>query len=213
VASTSAHPTPTRSTTRWSSRHTLWLILALAALFVFITSEVLLIADYPMYHGYRLQLIADRHLFIPHAILGTLALLSGPPQFSTRLRQRWRAFHRILGRVYVASVLLAAVLALTISAGHPLFPATCVQAGAWIICTVAAFLTARNRQIAQHRQWMVRSYAVTFTFITTRLLNLWPRYWHLSNAADVVLIITVTFGSILLCDLGMNWRELTTRRT
>jgi hypothetical protein len=35
------------------------------ALFVFITSEVLLVTDYPMYHAYRLQVIADRGLLIP----------------------------------------------------------------------------------------------------------------------------------------------------
>jgi hypothetical protein len=50
-----------------------------------------------------------------------------------------------------------------------------------IVCTIAPSITApsitaRNRQIAQHRQWMVRCYAVTFTFVSSRLLNLWPRY-------------------------------------
>ena len=38
----------------------LWISLGLTALFVFITSEVLLVTDYPMYHAYRLQVIADR---------------------------------------------------------------------------------------------------------------------------------------------------------
>ncbi|HEY1581385.1 MAG TPA: hypothetical protein VGF82_30315, partial [Terracidiphilus sp.] len=40
----------------------LWVSLGLTVLFVFITSELLLITDYPMYHAYRLQVIADRHL-------------------------------------------------------------------------------------------------------------------------------------------------------
>jgi len=88
-----------------------------------------------------------------------------------------------------------------------------VQASAWIICTLAAFLTARNRQIAQHRQWMVRSYAVTFTFITLRILSIWPVYYNLSDTTDVVLIISTTFGSVLLADLGLNWRELAHRRS
>jgi uncharacterized membrane protein len=185
----------------WTSRHSLWLLLGLASLFVFITNEVLLAADYPMYHAYRVQIITDRYLLLPHALFGTIALLSGPLQFSTRIRQRYLTFHRILGRVYVISVLLAAALAVAISYGRPLFPATSIQASAWVICTVVAFLTARNRHIAQHRQWMVRSYAITFTFIALRILSIWPRYWNVTN-----------FGSILLCDLGFNWREITTRR-
>src|ERR1700733_12240103 len=79
----------------------LWISLGLTVLFVFITSEVFLAADYPMYHAYRLQVIADRGLLIPHTLSGMIALLAGPVQFSTRLRQRYLKFHRVLGRVYV----------------------------------------------------------------------------------------------------------------
>jgi uncharacterized membrane protein len=200
------------SARRWSSKHTLWLALGLAALFVFITNEVFLVINYPLFHAYRAQLIADRYLLIPHALCGSIALLSGPLQFSSRLRRKHLAFHRILGRVYVAAVFLAATFALILSAGRPLFPGTCVQATAWILCTSAALLTARNRHIPQHRQWMIRSYAVTFTFISLRIFSIWPRYWNLSDAANVILIITVTFASILTADIAFNWRELTSRR-
>ena len=31
-----------------------------------------------MYHAYRLQVIADRQLLIPHTLCGTFALLVGP---------------------------------------------------------------------------------------------------------------------------------------
>ena len=62
----------------------LWIFLGITALFVFITSELLLVADYPMYHGYRLQVIADRDLLIPHSLCGIIALLAGPVQFSSR---------------------------------------------------------------------------------------------------------------------------------
>jgi uncharacterized membrane protein len=206
IALSSAHPT-----SRWKTKYTLWLILGLAAFFVFITTELFLIADYPLYHQYRVHLIADRDLLFPHALFGAIALLSGPLQFSTRLRRRYLSFHRSLGRLYVVSVVSAAVLAMMISAGRPLFAGTSVQASAWIICTLAAFLTARNRHIAQHRQWMVRSYAVTFTFIMLRILNIWPVYWNLPDATNVVIIICTTFGSVLLADLGLNWRELAHR--
>jgi uncharacterized membrane protein len=191
----------------------LWLGLGLTTLFVFITSEVFLVTDYPMYHAYRLQVIADRALLIPHTLAGTFALLSGPLQFSTRFRQRHLKLHRILGRVYVFSVFIGAITGVALASGRPGFPGTCGQAGAWVICTTAAFLTARNRQIVQHRQWMIRSYAVTFTFISSRVLNLWPRYWsHLGDSLSAVGVIAFTLFSLLIVDLGLNWRELTTRR-
>jgi uncharacterized membrane protein len=191
----------------------LWIFLGVTALFVFITSEVLLVTNYPMYRTYRLQVIADRHLLIPHTLCGVIALLVGPMQFSSRLRQRHLKFHRVLGRIYVISVFIGAVTGVSLAAGRPGMPGTSMQAAAWIVCTIAAFITARNRQIIQHRQWMARSYAVTFTFVSSRVLNLWPRYWsHLGDTFAAVGVIAFTLASLLLVDLGLNWRELTTRR-
>jgi uncharacterized membrane protein len=190
----------------------LWIFLGLTSLFVFITSEVFLVTDYPMYHAYRLQVISDRHLLIPHTACGVAALLAGPMQFSSRLRQRHLKFHRILGRIYVISVFIGAFTGIALAAGRPGLPGTSMQAAAWIVCTTAAFVTARNRQIAQHRQWMARSYAVTFTFVSSRVLNLWPRYWsHLGDTLAAVGVIAFTLASLLLVDLSLNWRELTTR--
>jgi uncharacterized membrane protein len=191
----------------------LWASLGLTTLFVFITSEVFLIADYPMYHAYRLQVIADRGLLIPHTIAGTLALLIGPINFSSRVRQRALQLHRVLGRTYVASVFIGAATGVALAFGRPGFPGTCGQAAAWVVCTAAALITARNRQFVQHRQWMARSYAVTFTFVSSRVLNLVPAYWsHLGDSLSAVGVIAFTLASLLIVDLGLNWRELTTRR-
>jgi uncharacterized membrane protein len=200
------------SSARSRFKTVLWISLGLTALFVFITSEVLLITDYPMYHAYRLQVIADRHLLIPHTLCGVIALLAGPIQFSSRLRQRHLKFHRVLGRIYVISVFIGAGTGVALASGRPGFPGTSMQAAAWVVCTSAALITARNRQIIQHRQWMVRSYAVTFTFVSSRVLNLWPRYWsHLGDTFAAVGVIAFTLASLLIVDLGLNWRELTTR--
>jgi hypothetical protein len=191
----------------------LWISLGLTTLFVFITSEVFLVADYPMYHAYRLQVIADRHFLIPHTISGFVALLAGPVQFSSRLRQGYLKLHRVLGLMYVISVFIGAYTGIALAAGRPGLPGTSMQAAAWMVSTTAAFITARNRQIVQHRQWMARSYAVTFTFVSSRVLNLWPRYWsHLGDSFAAVGVIAFTLASLLLVDLGLNWRELTTRR-
>jgi uncharacterized membrane protein len=201
------------SSARSRSKTVIWISLGLTALFVFITSEVLLITDYPMYHAYRLQVIADRHLLIPHTLAGIFALLIGPINFSSRIREQHFKFHRVLGRIYVVSVFIGAATGVALASGRPGFPGTSMQAAAWVVCTTAAFITARNRQIIQHRQWMARSYAVTFTFVSSRVLNLWPRYWsHLGDTLAAVGVIAFTLASLLIVDLGLNWRELTTRR-
>jgi len=202
---------PTSAASRFKT--ILWVSLGLTTLFVFITSEVLLVTDYPMYHAYRLQVIADRHLLIPHTLAGTFALLIGPINFSSRIRQRHLQLHRILGRVYVISVFVGAFTGIALAAGRPGLPGTSMQAAAWIVCTVAALITARNRQITQHRQWMARSYAVTFTFVSSRVFNLVPAYWsHLGDVLSAVGVIAFTLASLLIVDLGLSWHELTTRR-
>ncbi len=203
-ASNSAHP---------RFKTILWMALGITVLFVFITSELLLITDYPMYHAYRLQVIADRHLLIPHTIAGIFALLIGPINFSSRIRQRHFQLHRVLGYIYVISVFIGSYTGIALAAGRPGLPGTTMQAAAWIVCTVAAFVAARNRQIVVHRQWMARSYAVTFTFVSSRVLNLWPRYWsHLGDVLAAVGVIAFTLASLLIVDLSLNWSELTTRR-
>ena len=208
---TSTLPAPTA--TRSGFKTVLWIGLGFTTLFVFITSEVLLVADYPMYHAYRLQVISDRHLLIPHTLAGIFALLIGPINFSSRIRQHHLKLHRVLGRIYVISVFIGAATGIALAAGRPGLPGTSMQAAAWIICTTAALITARNRQIVQHRQWMARSYAVTFTFVSSRVLNLWPRYWsHLGDTFAALGLIAFTLATLLVVDLGLNWRELTTRR-
>ena len=195
------------------SKIALWASLGLTALFVFITSEVLLLTDYPMYHAYRLQVIADRHLLIPHTLCGFVALLAGPLQFSSRLRRRYLKFHRLLGRIYVVAVFAGALTGIALAAGRPGLPGTSVQATAWIVCTSAAFITARNGRIPQHRQWMARSYAVTFTFVSSRVLNLWPRYWsHLGDSLSAVGVIAFTLVSLLVVELGFRLARTHNRR-
>jgi uncharacterized membrane protein len=191
----------------------LWLALGATTLFVFITSEVFLATDYPMYHAYRLQVIHDRRLLIPHTLSGTFALIAGPLQFSTRLRQRYLTLHRVLGRLYIVSVFVGSFTGIALAAGRPGFPGTSMQAAAWMVCTAAAFVAAYNRQITVHRQWMARSYAVTFTFVSSRVLNLVPAYWsHLGDVLAAVGVIAFTLASIVAVDLGIDWHKLTTRR-
>jgi len=209
--STSTLPASSSAGSRFKT--ILWVSLGLTTLFVFITSEVLLVTDYPMYHAYRLQVIADRGLLIPHTLCGTFALLAGPLQFSSRFRQRHLKLHRVLGRMYFVSVIIGAFTGIALATGRPGLPGTSMQGAAWIVCTTAAVIAARNRQIAVHRQWMARSYAVTVTFVSSRVLNLVPAYWsHLGDVLSAVGVIAFTLASILLVDLGLNWHELTTRR-
>ena len=197
-----------------------WLKPALWAAMAAMTISVIFYSEVPLLRQVkeRAYLSTIPWLIIPHILCGTIALVSGPAQFSSRLRRRNPRFHRVLGRIYVGSVFIAAPLAVVLS-NHRHDPhaihfviATSVQAGTWIVTTTAAFLTARNRHIQQHREWMVRSYAMTFTFVGTRVMQPIPAWNRHSEAGFAIEIIVITFMAILIPDLAFHWHELTTRR-
>jgi uncharacterized membrane protein len=205
---------PRSAPSRWTTKHTLWLLLGLTGISVLFSTELPILRDKTgANHDYFLKLIHDRLLLIPHAVCGILATCIGPLQFSSSVRRKHLTLHRILGRVYVGCIFIAAPIAIIISWGSGLIVGTITQAGLWMLCTLMAFLTARNRHIVQHRQWMVRSYAVTFTFISLRVLNFIPAYADLSTPNFNLVIILVTFASaFVIPDIAFHGREITTRR-
>ncbi len=113
-------------------------------------------------------------LFV-HITSGTLALLAGPLQFWTGLRQRNRSFHRWTGRLYLFGVGVGIVGAIGLSATTT-FDWGVVNgirflALAWFVTTAVAYYTIRRGLVSLHKEWMIRSYVVTFAFVTFRFLQ------------------------------------------
>lgn len=117
---------------------------------------------------------------------GGIALITGPWQFVPRLRTRFPRFHRVLGRVYLISVVAAALVAVYSAAvtksGFPLQVVFFVLIVAWLFTAWKAYSTIRRREIQLHRIWMIRNYTLTFATVTLRLyqlpllalMNVWP---------------------------------------
>jgi uncharacterized membrane protein len=190
----------------------LWSVIAAAFVSVLLYTDLRLVL-HP--DSYSAKLVHDRLLLIPHALGGLAALLIGPLQFTTRLRQRHPKFHRITGRVYVTAVCLAAPMAVILGLsgfGWPEPVTNSVLASVWLGCTVCAYITARNRQIAEHRKWMVRSYVFTLNFIFTRVLNPIPAYAHISDAAFGLLLALLPLGYLFVSEVAFSWHDLTHRR-
>ncbi|SMD03495.1 DUF2306 domain-containing protein [Lentzea albidocapillata] len=108
-----------------------------------------------------------------HALPGGLALIIGPFQFVSRLRARSPRLHRLLGRIYLISVVVAAVASLfaaTFSlSGFSIRVAFYILAVAWLYTAAKAYRTIRRGEVALHRVWMIRNYALTFAAVTLRI--------------------------------------------
>ncbi len=114
----------------------------------------------------------------PHGLVGALALLLAPMQFSDRLRQRFPKFHRVVGRIYVVGVLFfVGPLGTYIQyyqermGGTRSFTIAAAVNAALLMSTagIGLFFILR-RKIQLHRQWMTRSYAVALVFLEVRLI-------------------------------------------
>lgn len=115
-----------------------------------------------------------RGWLLAHISSGMVALLIGPFQFSRRLRQRYLRLHRVMGRVYLIAILCGSIGALALSIttpdGRPWAFGLQGLILAWVTTAGMAYYAIRQRQIQIHQEWMVRSYVVTFAFVTFRLL-------------------------------------------
>ncbi len=107
-----------------------------------------------------------------HIAGGITALTVGLVQLWLGLTNRTAALHRALGKLYVGVIAVGSIagfyLAVTISGNPPYASGLFFLCVAWVVTTTMAVLAIRRRNILLHREWMMRSYAVTFAFVTFR---------------------------------------------
>jgi uncharacterized membrane protein YozB (DUF420 family) len=113
--------------------------------------------------------------FYPHIILGILALLVGAYQLTNKSRKNLKK-HRLSGRIYGVSILLNVLLVPYISmyatGGISSTIAFIVLDIFWLLTTAIAIIYIRRNNVTRHREWILRSYAVTFVFVTFRFFLL-----------------------------------------
>jgi hypothetical protein len=113
---------------------------------------------------------------VAHVIFGSIAMAGAVLQIWPWLRRTYPVFHRYAGRAYVfAGVLPSGIMALTIGSQSPFGPTTRVSdvlaALLWIGCTLAGWRAVRERRFDDHRRWMIRSAALTFSILVNRLIT------------------------------------------
>jgi uncharacterized membrane protein len=150
-----------------------WSIVALLA---FIVAAYAVIAlGFPMV---RSPIIVARLRVVPlyvflHLIGGAVAITSGAFQLNRRIRLRYPVVHRWLGRTYVIAVLVAGgaglYLATIADGGIPSTVGFGLLAILWIASTITGYVCIRRGRVDLHRQWMFRSYGLTFAAVTLRI--------------------------------------------
>jgi hypothetical protein len=174
VAASASHP-------RSSQAVLLGVLSVLAvALLWFVGKKLHYFADYSL-ASYSDYYWPRRSGLLLHLTGGMLAISTGLVQIWLGLTNRVNTLHRVLGKVYGAGVLLGSLggfyMALTIP-GHLAYRTGLLGLNvAWVVTTGMALYAISLRRIEQHREWMLRSYTVTFAFITFRLGEQILRNW------------------------------------
>lgn len=103
-----------------------------------------------------------------HIVAAATYLVIGAFQLVPRFRRRYRAWHRRAGRVVFVAGLLVAGSALWMTLIYATKPGTglllyvlrLVFASALAACLVLGVTTIRQGDVAGHRAWMIRAYAI-----------------------------------------------------
>jgi uncharacterized membrane protein len=114
-----------------------------------------------------------RSITLVHIIPGFLFMVLGPLQFAKNIRSRYPRFHRWSGRVLVTSGLIIGFTAIWMSfkmsiGGLNQASATLLFAVLFLFSLGKAFLHIRRREIPQHREWMLRAFAIGLAVATIR---------------------------------------------
>jgi len=147
-----------------------------------------------------------------HVAGSTAPLFLGPVLLWSGLERRIPTPHRWMGRTYLVVGAIGAVAALWVSvmATHEpkaLYVATGTLSVFWLGAAAMAYRAIRNRRVEQHREWMIRSYVLTLTFVGCRLANHAPLFPELGAERVTAQIWLFWVVPALATEYFLQWRR------
>lgn len=135
-----------------------------------------------------------------HVAFACIAMAAGLLNFSNRILEKSRKFHRINGYVYLVSVLLVVLtsgyMAPYATGGKISSMAFNVLNVIWLFITIMALVQIKMKRISRHRNWMIRSFAFCFTNMFIHLITfLFHQGFGLVYATSYTIGV---YGSIVL---------------
>lgn len=150
-----------------------------------------------------------------HMLGGTLMLSCGAINLYIGATRRHFRHHRLVGRAYLAGGTCAALLALFITLGPShkadasviftnLSTSLAMLATAWLVAAGMAYRAVRNRRYDSHRDWMIRSYVLAWSFVFCRIVSRVPAVAELGDGQAFIWLSWI--GPVLLCEVALQWR-------
>lgn len=155
-----------------TARRTGWIVMYVLALILALMSARYFMPGMP--DAFQPEVYLDYSWVIrAHIAGGIVAVLAGPLQFWPGFRDRHRTWHKRVGLTYLVGVAVGApaglVMATVSWGGMVTHTGFAMMALAWGGVTIVAYLRIRGGNWPSHREWMIRSYAVTLAFVMLRV--------------------------------------------
>ena len=112
--------------------------------------------------------------FYVHVTFSIFSLFAGFTQFSKNIRTKFTKIHRVIGWIYLASILLFAapsgfIIGYYANGGFWSQLAFCLLAIGWFWFSLKALLAIKQKNYKKHQIFMIRSFSLTLSAITLRL--------------------------------------------
>lgn len=153
-----------------------------------------------------------------HALAGGIVLLAGIIQFNPAIRIRLVGAHRWSGRVYVLSACLASIASVTNAAFFDVIWTARLSFGllgiCWLLATVIGYRMIRRRKSMLHREWMLRSFALSLFFVS---FSIWvPALVEAEASDDAAYTVAVTLSwtlNLLAAEVWIRWTRTRSRNS
>lgn len=116
---------------------------------------------------------SERMLVLTHILPAMLFMILGPLQFARGLRSHYPQMHRWSGRIFLAASAAVGISGLGLAYGKTIGgmdeKAAIVLFGTFFLISLGRALRhALRREFGQHREWMIRGYAIGLAVATIR---------------------------------------------
>ena len=150
-----------------------------------------------------------------HVLCGTIMLFLGLANLYIGTTRRFFQYHKLLGRLYLAGGGISTISAIVItsSAAHKaagVSPFTNASISllalsiAWLLAAGMAYRAVRNRRYDSHREWMIRSYVLVWSFVFCRLASRVPGVEGMGGGDAFIWLSWV--APLVLAEIALQWR-------
>lgn len=145
----------------------------------------------------EIKLSHYKFAFFSHVFSSIIVIIFGLPQFSNYIRKHFSKFHKLSGKVYILLILFIAspsglVMSYYANGGIISKISFILLSILWFIFTYKAYKYIKINNWKKHRNYMLRSYALTLSAISLRLFK-----WGIVSMFELAPLDTYKIVSII----------------